>query len=174
LHSHRLRAVSLLAALAALFAMLAAAASAQAAPVRQIQLNVGTPKLALEAQFDQSVKLVPSNSSQARQRWVEVDHGTTVSFRNQGTLQCLREVSPQSPTQLDLLKVGSCTDLNTGLPRWQFRTGSIANSGVQIQNAATGRVIMSLFDTPVLVPKFTGDQSPNFSEWRLPKVGETL
>jgi hypothetical protein len=175
MHSHRLRAVSLLAALAALFAMLAAAASAQAAPIRQIQLNVGTApngaKLALEAQPDKTVKLVPSNPNNPRQRWVETDLGTTSSYRVEAVLngtinQCLREFPGSG--DISELKVASC---NTGLKRWQLRTGSIANTGVQIQNADTGRVIMSFFGAPVVLPKSIGDSVPDLSEWRLPMVG---
>jgi hypothetical protein len=172
-----------LAALAvALVALIATAASAQAAPVRQIQLNAikgpGGAKMVLEAQSNKLIKLVPAQSGNLRQQWVQESSpfgGAT--FRNLGVFnQCLRDTGPQFQNQN--LQVGSCTDQLGGRQRWMFRTGSVGNTGVQIQNVATGRVVMQFisdftdFDVEAL-PKSLGDSFPNSSEWRLPQVGTT-
>jgi hypothetical protein len=75
------------------------------------------------------------------------------------------------------LQVGSCADQLGGRQRWMFRTGSVGNTGVQIQNVATSRVVMHFisdftdFDVEAL-PKSLGDSFPNSSEWRLPRIGD--
>jgi hypothetical protein len=164
----------------ALLALVATAASAQAAPVRQIQLNAikgpGGAKMVLEAQSNKLVKLVPAQAGNLRQQWVQESSSFGgVTFRNLGVFnQCLRDTGPQ--TQNQNLQVGSCTDLIAGRQRWKFRTGSVANTGVQIQNVATSRVIVQFisdftdFDVDVFTKSF-GDAFPNSSEWRLPRVG---
>jgi hypothetical protein len=165
----------------ALVALVATAASAQAAPVRQIQLNAikgpGGAKMVLEAQSNKLVKLVPAQSGNLRQQWVQESSSFGgATFRNLGVFnQCLRDTGPQSQNQN--LQVGSCTDQLGGRQRWMLRTGSIANTGVQIQNVATSRVIVQYisdltdFDVDVFTTSF-GDAFPNSSEWRLPRIGD--
>jgi hypothetical protein len=72
-----------------LVALVATAASAQAAPVRQIQLNAikgpGGAKLVLEAQSNKLVKLVPAQSGNLRQHWVQESSSFGgATFRNLG------------------------------------------------------------------------------------------
>lgn len=174
-----LRRAAALALSAGILASLPAVANAQGPVTRNIQLNAlrapDGSKLVLEAQTDKSIKLVPVKANNLRQRWVQESSSFGgVTFRNVGVFnQCLRDTGPQSQNQN--LRVGSCTDLIAGRQRWKFRTGSVGNTGVQIQNQATGRVVMQFisdftdFDVEML-PLSLANSFPNSSEWRLPAV----
>jgi hypothetical protein len=161
---------------------LAAASSAQAAAVRQIEIHAlrapDGSRLALEAQSNGDVLLRPSKPSLFRQRWVqESSPFGGVTFRNQGTLACLRDHSPVTDGGRNL-RAGSCNDLIGGRQRWKFASGSIGNTGQQLINQGTGLLPLvftddfNQFDVTTALKSFA-EKFPNNSEWRMPLVGTT-